>query len=102
MSGRAAKKKRKAERARVKKKMDIGSNPLVQEIYPLVSKLLPPAADGKKNVELHMKSVKVAAGPRIKPGFKNDMRKMAKKGNIRSLVGICFVFSNTSAYNGLR
>ena len=75
-----SKKKKKAEKARVKKKLDKGSNPLVKEIHPYVSAVLPPAADGMMNVELHMKCVKVAAGPRMKPEFKQDMRKMALKG----------------------
>ena len=75
-----SKKKRKAEKVRVRKKNDKGSNPLVQEIYPHVSSILPAAADGKKNVRLHFKCVKVAAGPRIKQELKDDMRKIAAKG----------------------
>ena len=75
-----SKKKKKAEKARVKKKNDKGSNALVKEIHPFVSAMLPAAADGMMNVELHMKCVKVAAGPRIKQELKDDMRKIAAKG----------------------
>ena len=75
-----SKKKKKAEKARVKKKLDKGSNALVKEIHPFVSAMLPASADGMMNVELHRKSVKVAAGPRIKQELKDSMRKIAGKG----------------------